>query len=215
MIRDIYIKGYASGGGGVTRSTATLMKTGQTTSYITGDDGDLQAGRDTDFFTLDAAPLHDDGSATLNTTTNRFTDILGGQTYTDDIVLDWSTWNGSTLLGFDKNFTLKSNWNTAIDDGLTHSISPFISGWRLGNVHEQLSLFNIGLVSRLNYAPINFSLNTLFISSSTIITANTNYFSPITNTISGGTLAVNRSKLSNGYTIFFKTFTLSTSNILS
>jgi hypothetical protein len=36
----------------VTRSTATLMKTGQTTSYRTGDDGDLEAGSDTDF--LDA-----------------------------------------------------------------------------------------------------------------------------------------------------------------
>jgi hypothetical protein len=69
----------------VTRSTATLMKTGQTTSYRTGDDGDLEAGRDTDFFTLDAAPLHNDGSATLNTTTNRFTDTLGGSTYADDI----------------------------------------------------------------------------------------------------------------------------------
>jgi hypothetical protein len=31
---------------------ATLMKTGQTTSYRTGDDGDLEAGRATDFFTL-------------------------------------------------------------------------------------------------------------------------------------------------------------------
>jgi hypothetical protein len=52
------------------------------------------------FCTLDAAPLHNDGTATINTTTSRFTDELGGQTYTNDIVLDWSTWNGSTLLGW-------------------------------------------------------------------------------------------------------------------
>ena len=32
---------------------ATLMKTGQTTSYRTGDDGDIEAGRATDFLTLE------------------------------------------------------------------------------------------------------------------------------------------------------------------
>ena len=47
---------------------ATLMKTGQTTSYRTGDDGDIEAGRATDFFTL----------STNNPfgNTNRFTDEL-------------------------------------------------------------------------------------------------------------------------------------------
>jgi hypothetical protein len=39
------------------RSTATLMRTGQTTVYRTGDDADTSSeGRATDFFTLDAAP---------------------------------------------------------------------------------------------------------------------------------------------------------------
>ena len=47
---------------------ATLMKTGQTTSYRTGDDGDLEAGRATDFFTL--ASNNPFGN------TNRFTDEL-------------------------------------------------------------------------------------------------------------------------------------------
>ena len=35
------------------RSTAKLMKTGQTTSYRTGDDGDLEAGRATSFTVLE------------------------------------------------------------------------------------------------------------------------------------------------------------------
>jgi hypothetical protein len=52
----------------VTRSTATLMKTGQTTSYRTGDDGDLEAGRDTDFLTLDA-PFNYTTTASLWTST--------------------------------------------------------------------------------------------------------------------------------------------------
>jgi hypothetical protein len=56
----------------VTRSTATLMRTGQTTVYRTGDDADTSSeGRPTDFLTLDAAPLHNDGTATINTTTSQ------------------------------------------------------------------------------------------------------------------------------------------------
>jgi hypothetical protein len=48
-------------------------------------------------------------AATINTTTTaRFTDELGGQTYANDIVLDWSTWNGSYFVGV---FQSKhSNW---------------------------------------------------------------------------------------------------------
>ena len=42
MIKDTYIKGVATGGGGSVG--AKLMKTNQTTSYATGDDGDLQIG---------------------------------------------------------------------------------------------------------------------------------------------------------------------------
>jgi len=63
---------------------ATLMKTGQTTSYRTGDDGDLEAGRETNFTTL----RRRNPFANLN----RFTDELGGQTYTNNIVIDWSTY---------------------------------------------------------------------------------------------------------------------------
>jgi hypothetical protein len=152
------------------RSTATLMKTGQTISYRTGDDGDYEAGRPTNFLTLDSAPLHDNGSATLNTTTNRFTDILGGQTYATAIVLDWSTWNGTTLLAYSKNYIgLNVAWNTAIDNALTTSIGSFTSGWRLVNRREMQNISYEDASSNrvLNFAPFNNTFDTNYWTSTT------------------------------------------------
>jgi len=112
---------------------ATLMKTGQTTSYRTGDDGDLQEGRATDFFTL--ASNNPFGN------TDRFTDELGGQTYTNDIVIDWSTYDGSTVLGWDRIKSIGNvTWDVAIDDSLTKSIGTFTTGWRLPNFNEIISI---------------------------------------------------------------------------
>ena len=114
---------------------ATLMKTGLTTSYRTGDDGDLEIGRATDFFTL--ASNNPFGN------TDRFTDELGGQTYTDDIVIDWSTYDGSTVLGWRRtNNGVNINWNNAIDGALLVSIGIFTTGWRLPNWLELNSLAN-------------------------------------------------------------------------
>lgn len=141
-----YIKA-TSGGGGGSLSTAKLMKTGQTTSYRTGDDGDLQEGRDVDFFTL--AENNPFG------TTDRFTDEFGGQTYSNDIVIDWSTYDGSEVLGWYRITTI-GNWDTAIDNSLLVSIGAFTSGWRLPNITE---LFSISFWERpnlpLNYTPFN------------------------------------------------------------
>lgn len=159
------------------RSTASLLKTGQTVSYRTGDDGDLEAGRATNFLTLDSAPLHNNGSATLNTTTNRFTDELGGQTYTNNIVIDWSTFNGTTVLGWrrTRNGSYVA-WNTAIDGALAVSIGSFISGWRLPNRMEILSILNYGITTStlLNYAPFNIAVDTNIWTSTTnpLVTAN-------------------------------------------
>jgi hypothetical protein len=136
----------------VTRSTATLMKTGQTTSYRTGDDGDLEVGRDTDFFTL--AENNPFGN------TNRFTDELGGQTYTNDIVIDWSTYNGANVLGYNRNinYWAGSNWDTAIDNALLYSIGTYTSGWYLANKKQHENLQNINIVGQaLNYAPFNYT----------------------------------------------------------
>lgn len=127
---------------------ATLMKTGQTTSYRTGDDGDLEAGRATDFFTL--ASNNPFGN------TNRFTDELGGTTYTNDIVIDWSTYDGSTVLGWRRTTNgVNINWDDSIDNALLTSIGTFTSGWRLPNINELLSIINWEAQKSLNYSPFN------------------------------------------------------------
>jgi len=127
-------------------STAMIMKTGQTTSYRTGDDGDIEAGRATSFTVL--AENNPFGN------TNRFTDELGGQTYANNIVIDWSTYNGSKVNGYHRVYSLTS-WNNAIDQCLALSVGSYTSGWRLINREELLSLYDHELAAGLNYAPFN------------------------------------------------------------
>ena len=127
---------------------ATLMKTGQTTSYRTGDDGDIEAGRATDFFTL--ASNNPFGS------TARFTDELGGSTYTNNWVIDWSTYNGVNVLGYYRVPNASDvNWNAAIDAALG-TFGTF-SGCRLPNYIEMATIVNHEATQRLNYAPFNVS----------------------------------------------------------
>ncbi len=138
------------------------MKTGQTTSYRTGDDGDIEAGRATSFTVL--ASNNPFGN------TNRFTDTLGGTAYANNIVLDWSTYDGATVLGWHRlamptvgTYT----WNQAIDNALTFTNGSFTTGWKLANTVEYFSLFNWANTpaNKLNYAP--FSLVGDFWSSTT------------------------------------------------
>jgi len=149
---------------------ATLMKTGQTTSYRTGDDGDLEAGRATDFLTL--ASNNPFGN------TDRFTDELGGTAYTNDIVIDWSTFDGSTVLGWRKatNGT-NINWNNAIDGALLVSIGTFTSGWKLPNFQEMSSLYNAENNMFGNSGP---SPWTSVIASGSLWTSTTPYSSTVT-----------------------------------
>lgn len=129
---------------------ATLMKTGQTTSYRTGDDGDLEKGRATSFTVL--AANNPFGN------TNRFTDELGGQTYTNNIVIDWSTYDGSTVLGYRRTFNGSNiTWNNAVDSALSVSIGSFTTGWRLPNNLELINVakYEAGGGYLLQYAPFN------------------------------------------------------------
>jgi hypothetical protein len=146
MINSFYIK---AGGTLGTGQTAKLMKTSQTTSYRTGDDGDFEAGRATNFTTL--AENNPFGN------TNRFTNELGGQTYTNNIVIDWSTYDGSTVLGWYRvSNGVDINWTNALDNALLVSIGSFTTGWRLPNVQELFSLLNFSAAANpLNYSPIN------------------------------------------------------------
>lgn len=148
-------------------NSAPLMKTGQTTSYRTGDDGDIEAGRAVDFFTLDFTNFFGN--------TNRFTDTLGGQTYANNIVLDWSTYNSATgdVLGYDRNAVNLTalNWNDSIDFCLTHSVGGYSSGWRLANLRE---LENIKAQQggwAYNYPPFN--ITSFYFWSSTTYALNT------------------------------------------
>lgn len=133
-------------------TTAKLMKSGQTTSYRTGDDGDIEPGRAVSFSVLSANNPFGN--------TNRFTDELGGQTYTNRIRIDWSTYDGSTVLGYYQLASpLLYTWNQSIDWALALSISSFTSGWALPNINQLMNIMNWGLSANLNYAP--FSIATL------------------------------------------------------
>ena len=211
MSDNRYIKAVAAAS--ASRSTATLMKTGQTTSYRTGDDGDIEAGRATSFLVLDSAPTHNNGSATLNTTTNRFTDELGGQTYTNNIVLDWSTWNGSTLLGLRRTLNGSNvTWNSAIDGALAVSIGTFTTGWRLPNLKELVNFdsFEVNQISFKNYSPLNISNGTLWSSSTLIASTTLAYLGQ-----AYGTYTYSGKSGTNGQWFPVRTFSLSTSNVLS
>ena len=164
----ISISGSTSGGGGATPVGATLMKTGQTTSYRTGDDGDLEAGRATDFFTL--AVNNPFGN------TNRFTDELGGSTYANDIVIDWSTYDNiaGTVLGYYVgDYSSGRNYNDAIDWGVSLSVGTFTGGWRLVNLRELLNVCYYGLdvTPALRYPPFNADSGVELITSTTTPTA--------------------------------------------
>jgi hypothetical protein len=161
MIQDLYIKAKATA---VSRSTAQLMKSGQTTSYRTGDDGDIEAGRLTSFTTL--AENNPFGN------TNRFTDELGGTTYTKNIVIDWSTYNGTNVLGYYRIATIVADWNAAIDAAAALSIVGYTSGWRLPNKREMENICNYGTTFILNYAPFNLNaviwISTTYLASTTL-----------------------------------------------
>jgi hypothetical protein len=141
---------------GSTSLGTALIKTGQTTSYRTGDDGDKEAGRDLNFMTLSANNPFGN--------TNRFTDELGGSTYTNNIVIDWSTYDGSIVLGYYRSVPPSDvTWDVAIDSALALSVGSFTSGWRLPNKREMENIYNYELASCMNYAPFNIT-NTIWVS---------------------------------------------------
>ncbi len=154
----------ASGGSGAAPVGATLMKTNQTVVLRTGDDGDIQAGRATDFFTL--------ASQNPFATFERFTDELGGQTYTNNIVIDWSTYNGTDVLGYARNFQ-QGTWDIAIDNSLTFSVGSYTSQWRLANIREMANLADYSYWNTMLYAPFNVSGYQVFYTSTAQPTSST------------------------------------------
>jgi hypothetical protein len=130
---------------------AMPLQSGQTTSYATNDDGDLQRGRLTDFNTLP----YNNGFGN----TNRFTDELGGQTFTNNIIIDWSTWDGGTdvngyilSLNSDSN-NIVQNWGTWMA-GQPYTTGGF-ANWYVVNVSELNTLLNFEYINGLDGYPFN------------------------------------------------------------
>jgi hypothetical protein len=183
-----------------TYASARLLKTGQTTSYRTGDDGDYEAGRGTDFLTLLANNPFGN--------TNRFTSEVGTQTYTNNIVIDWSTYDGVSVLGYYR-IILSDNisWNNAIDLALTKTIGGF-SSWRMCNNNELSNICNFGVTSSslFNYTPFSITSNLNVWCSTTSPLSTTNAF--ILGTTSGDFSGA--AKTTNGPRyIICRTFTVS------
>lgn len=140
------------GGGDPVPNTANPIKTGQTISYIAGDDGDLQEGRLTDFITLDFTNPYGN--------TNRFTDEFGGQDFVNKIFIDWSSYKPSdnTVIGYNIDDSyIEEVWDDAVTGSAATSIGTFTSGWRLVNYQEasKIGRTTLGLTRFYNYAPIN------------------------------------------------------------
>lgn len=125
---------------------AKLIQTGQVTSYATGDD--ITRGRTVNFTTL--ASNNPWGN------TNRFTSTAGNQTYTNGIVVDWSTYDGSQVLCYYiGDIAITRTWNTAIGLYLTTTIGG-LTGWNLWNIREMFNVCDFGSKPyKLNYPPFN------------------------------------------------------------
>lgn len=133
-------------------NTANPYKTGQTTSVITGDDGDTKRGRGTNFLTLDFTNPFGN--------TNRLTDDLGGQTYASNVVINWATYNqvAGTVLGFFKTAEAAIRLDTLLA-GQPYTRNS-LSGWYVPNFNELNSICDYEVTGNMvNYAPFNFDVN--------------------------------------------------------
>lgn len=117
------------------------FKTGQTTSYTTGDDGDLELGNGIDFYTL--SNLNGFGS------TYRFTDLSGNDwntgTPTGSLIIDWSTYNPATnkVAVWSKSLAADDTWVNQVAWGLLDNLGTgFTDGWHLPNTNEAINVMN-------------------------------------------------------------------------
>jgi hypothetical protein len=123
-------------------------RSGQITQFRSGDDGNLQMGIGASFSTL--------SDLNIFGTNQRFTDELGGQTYTNKFVLDHST----GLMWYIA-LTTATQWNGAID-GANASTQGGFTDWALPNINQLVSICNFSITtnSLLNYSPFNIAVTT-------------------------------------------------------
>lgn len=143
-----YIK--ATAGGSTPLNTADIFKTGATTSYQTNDDGGLEIGRGSDFTTLD----FNNG---FGSNTNRFTDDVGNQTYSTNIVVDWSTWNqvDEKVLAYYRTPNSSTNLTNQLS-GQPYTVNS-LGSWYVCNYKQLVNVMNLQIARNyLNYSPFNF-----------------------------------------------------------
>lgn len=171
---------------GIAYQFGMILHYGNSTSYRTGDEGDMYANGFFDY-TRPVYPTHY-AELVNNTTlvsnnihgnTNRFTDRDGNQTYSDDIVQDH-------FQGVEIYRVLQSaaNWNGAIDGAVALSLGGD-SDWRLTPARILLTVMNGAAgagANFLNFAPFSIS-NTNYWTSTTQAFSTANAFRVASGTV--------------------------------
>jgi len=138
-----------------------LLKTGQTTSYATGDDGATQRGRLTSRLVLEKNNPFGN--------TNRFTNKTGGSTYATSVAFDWSTYDGKTVLAYYfGNMAATRSLATQMTQHLSSTFDG-LTGWYLTNMQEMLNILDWGRLAnyQLQYPPFNTNLRYFWVSTQT------------------------------------------------
>lgn len=152
-----------------TCNSAEPLRSGQVTSYAANDDGALQNGRDTSFTTLE----FDNPFGNKN----RFTDESGGQTFTNQVYIDWTTYNTNTdkVIGYiisTQQGAAVTTWTNAMA-GQPYTYHGY-SDWYCANMRECHNIINWGVNALLDYAPINYPI----VNAATVLWTSTTVFTP-------------------------------------
>lgn len=182
-------------------NTGMPTKTGQLTSYVSNDDGDLRRGRGSAFNTLDYPNPYGDLVRMKNTDGTNFPFSSNGR-----IMIDWSSFdsNTGTVLGFAvsrlSNVTTMQSWT----DWMTNS--PYtvdsIGGFIVANFKEAASIMMFNTVDFLRY--MNFSLSQVAQWTST--SGNSGVGAYLIYASGSGLTGIN--KTNQNYALLVRTFTL-------
>lgn len=146
---------------GIVPLGATLLKTGQTVSTNSYDDGATQRGRATSFVVL--SKNNPFGN------TERFTDKTGGTTYTNKVTYDWDTYDkevGTVLAYYFGDMGSARPYATQLSQYVSSTLDG-LTGWYLTNFVEMVNIMNFGLMGnyQLNYSPFSTSQRYFWVSS--------------------------------------------------
>ena len=113
---------------------STLLLKTNVQSFISGDDGDDQAGRLVDHFTLNFNNPFGNNE--------RYTDTIGGQTYANGLVLDWSQRaNNGDVMMYHNVKQSNLSLSAAISTAKATTLSGFV-GFEVPNLNEAHNISN-------------------------------------------------------------------------